>query len=252
MSDIKSLVQQWLSNETINTSRVTESQYQEANAVGDFLGNDTSDKNASGVDIFKDPRNLPTAIATIMTHTQNKANFHPATQSNEDVAKNYNAYINGLDGTPFFHLTENRKTKQSFKSKNYNVLIEQIVSLYDGVSENDKIKIKDGVEKLAKSVFSQSSSEQWDNLFSQSTIDYSDPHRAKIFVYYTTLHMKHQSGKSEVNEQDYTVNKACYIVLNDLISAYADNLAKLIKNDIDDWMKDSSTPADKNVKLCFK
>ncbi|MEQ9919592.1 hypothetical protein ABRQ09_01860 [Pectobacterium brasiliense] len=186
-----------------------------------------------------------------MTHTQNKANFHPASQSPKELANSYNGYINELDATPFFHLTESQTVKQSFRSKDYNVLIKQIVSLYD-VSPKDKEKLSNKIEDLAKSVFNQSSSERWDNLFSQSTIDISDPRKPTLLIYYTTLHMKHQSGKSEVNEQDYTVNKTKYIVLSDLISAYADTLSGLVKSDIDGWMKKSSTPSNGNIKLCFK
>lgn len=257
MSTIHALVDAWLSTNAFPVlSRrmlmATADSYQEANAVGDFLGTNTSNPNAQGREIFADPANLPTAIATIMTHTQNKANFHPAAQKPEELAKYYNDYLVGMDQTPFFHLTRNDQTKQTFKSKDYNKLIDQVTALYEGVDEADKTKIKDSIKQMAKSVFSESHSEEWKNLFSQATIDYANPRVPKLYIYYTTLHMKHDDGKSEVNEQEYTVNRAEYDVLADLIRAYADSLTKLIKVDVDDWITDSSSPVDPKVELCFE
>ncbi|WP_218574105.1 hypothetical protein [Plesiomonas shigelloides] len=258
MSNVRQLVNDWVAGRvslaaTASMFAVNAEQAQYADTVGDFLGIDTSSPSAKGRDIFADPRNLPTAIATIMTHTQNKADFHPAVQTPEVVAVRFAGYITGMDNTPFFHLLTNDYVKQTFKSKDYNQLIDQVVSLYDGVSESDKAKLKTKITDMAKSVFSQSHSEKWENLFSQATIDYSNPNEPKLYIFYTTLHMKHEkNGKSEVSEQEYTVNRVEYSVLPELIRTYADKLSALVKADVDDWMNDSSSPSNPAIKLCFE
>lgn len=258
MSNVRQLVNDWVAGgvslaATASTLAVNTEQAQYADTVGDFLGINTSAPNAKGIEIFADPRNLPTAISSIMTHTQNKADFHPAVQTPEVVAQRFSNYIIGMDNTPFFHLLTNDYVKQTFKSKDYNQLIDQIVSLYDGVSESDKSKLKSKITDMAKSVFSQSHSEKWENLFSQATIDYSNTREPKLYIFYTTLHMKHEkNGKSEVSEQEYTVNRVEYSVLAELIHSYAETLSALVKTDVDDWMKVSSSPSNPTIKLCFE
>lgn len=257
-ASIRSLVEAWVSDAAfpmpmkLSTARGTE-EAQDATTVADFLGTNTSDPNAEGKAIFEDPKNLPTAISTIMGHTQKKANFHPAAQSPKEVAATYPQYLIGMDNTPFFHLIKNDYVKKSFHSKDYNKLIDEVADLYEGVSQKDVQKIKDGIVRMGKSVFGSSTAEQWNNLFSQSVINYDEKADAPlIYVYYTTLHMKHEEGKSEVNEQDFVVNRADFKVLPDLIHSYADSLAKLIKTDVDDWITDSSSPTKKDVRLCFE
>ncbi|MDE9535239.1 hypothetical protein [Xenorhabdus bovienii] len=169
----------------------------------------------------------------------------------EDVALYYNDYISGLDKTPFFHLTENDNVRQKFITSNYNDLINQIVSLYKSFSEADILEIKNDITGLAKSLSSGNSMETSKNLFSQTLVDIRNPSIPKISIYYTTLEMKKKTGKSTVETQSYTVNRVTYLILKDLISAHANTLHTLTVKDIDDWIKESSSPHNPNVKLCF-
>lgn len=94
MSNVRQLVNDWVAGgvslaATASTLAVNTEQAQYADTVGDFLGINTSAPNAKGIEIFADPRNLPTAISSIMTHTQNKADFHPAVQTPEVVAQRF-------------------------------------------------------------------------------------------------------------------------------------------------------------------
>jgi hypothetical protein len=64
---------------------------------------------------------------------------------------------------------------------------------------------------------------------------------------------KADHGKDGVEEhQSYTVNRAEYKVLAELIHAHASSLAGLDRKSVDDWMNLSSTPERENAKLCFK
>jgi len=223
-----------------------------ATARGSALGDDNSDPQAKGREIYANPQNLPTAIASIMNHSQKRADFHPASTPPEKLYIKFNDYVTQIDSTPFFHLEKHDSVKQTFYSKDYNKLIDQIANLYDAVSAQDKQKLRNDIGDMAKSVFGEEKSEQWRNLFSQSTIDFSDLRRPKLFIYYTTLHMRHEAKKAEVNEQEYTVQRAEYTVLADLIHVYADKLANLDKKSVDDWLDESTTPEREGVKLCFQ
>jgi hypothetical protein len=224
-----------------------------ATSRGTFLGQDTSDPDAQGVAIYSDTTNLPTAIASLLNHSQLRANFHPATTSPDQLAAAFDKYVTEIDSNPFFHLETNESDKQAFYSSDYNLLIDQVVNLYKGVSSEDVNQIKTAITDMAKSVFGQQKSEKWKNLFSQSTLDLSDLQNPKFYLYYTSLHMFHQkSGKSDVNEQDYEVRATTYLILPDLIKAHADSLAALDKKSVDDWLGGSTSPERPNAQLCFR
>lgn len=224
-----------------------------ATARGNFLGQDTSDPDAKGTAIYTDTNNLPTAIASILNHSQTRANFHPANTPPEQLAAAFSAYVAEIDKNPFFHLETSESDKQSFYSSDYNLLIDQVVNLYKGVSSEDINQIKDSITDMAKSVFGQEKSEQWKNLFSQSSIDMSDLYNPKFYLYYTSLHMFHEkSGKSEVKEQDYEVRTTTYLILPDLIKAHAETLAGLDKKSVDDWLDGATSPERPNAQLCFR
>ena len=223
-----------------------------ATARGNFLGRDTSDPDAQGEAIYSDPLNLPTAIASLLNHSQNRANFHPAGMPPEKLAEAFNAYVKEIDSNPFFHLLSNEADKEAFYSSDYNLLIDQVVNLYKGVSSEDLNQIKDAISDMAKSVFGQQKSEQWMNLFSLSAIDMSDLQNPKFYLYYTALHMMHEnSGKPKVSEQDYEVRATTYLILPDLIRAQAKKLAGIDKKTVDDWLGDATSPEQSNPKLCF-
>ncbi|CAK9890041.1 MULTISPECIES: hypothetical protein [Pseudomonas] len=252
--NIRNIVQNWVSSGASSYDLKTpgDTDQSAATARGVFLGYDSTDPQASGIAIYTDAQNLPTALASIMNHVQIRADFHPANTSPDKLAAAFSQYINEMDKCPFVHLNSNESTKQVFHSKDYNLLIDQISNLYSSLGSQDLDKIKKSITDMAKSVFGQKSSEQWKNLFSQSTLDMSDPHNPKLYIYYTSLHMFHQqNGKSDVQEQDYEVRMTTYLVLPDQIKTYASSLANLDKKSVDDWSRSSTSPEDPGVKLCF-
>lgn len=224
-----------------------------AGVGANFIGNDTSDPGAQGMNIYSDPKNLPTAVASILNHAQNRANFHPAAQTPEVVASSYTSYITEIDRVPFFSIQRNDRTQQQVHTSNYDQLINNIVGLYDGVTQEDKDKIKNSITELAQSVFSKSSAEEWKNLFSQASLIYKSATDIRLYIYYTTLHMKRtQSGKDGVDDlQEYTVNRVEYKVLQDKIQAYAATLSNLDKKNIDDWMDNATSPQKENYTKCW-
>jgi hypothetical protein len=224
-----------------------------ATARGTFLGQDTSDPEARGEDIYTETENLPTAMASILNHSQQRANFHPADTPPDLLAAAFTAYVREVDANPFLHLESSENDKQAFWSSDYNLLIDQVVNLYKGVTSEDLNEIKTAIADMAKSVFGQSKSEQWKNIFSQSVFDMSDLENPKFYLYYTSLHMKHEKdGKSEVSEQDYEVRATSYLVLPELIKAHADSLAKLDRKSVDDWMSAATSPERDDPRLCFR
>ncbi len=253
---VREIVDNWLLIDPINLGEVgfKSDTKTAATAAGNYLGKDDSDQNADHIAIYTDPRNLPTAVASIFNHAQNRAGFHPANTSADKLAVAFDSYVKEIDKTPFLHFVENKSDKQTFESKDYNALIDRVVALYDGVSSEDKKKLKESLVDMAKSVFGQiKKSEDWKNMFSQATLDFTNYASPTFMLYYTSLYMFHSgTGKAEVSKQTFEVRATKYQVLPELIRVYAPKLAQLDNKSVDDWANDSTSPKQLNVKLCFE
>ncbi|MEH1930585.1 hypothetical protein [Nostoc sp.] len=86
-------------------------------AAGVYLGENDSNPNAQGIAIYQDAKNLPTAVASILNHAQNRAGFHPASTSADVLPAAFGLYVREIDRTPFLHLKESSSDKQKFESK---------------------------------------------------------------------------------------------------------------------------------------
>ncbi|MDO5978359.1 hypothetical protein [Flavivirga spongiicola] len=222
-------------------------------ARANMLGTDTSDPDSKGAKVYSEPQNLPTATASILNKVGNRANFHPQSQSGERLEGDFINYLKQIDKTPFFALTKSGTTADKFDSKNYNVLIDQIISLYDGVlSQHDENLMRKSIADMAKSVFGRNPLNDQKAIFLMTTIDMLNPLIPRILIYYTTLHMKYVKGKFEISLQEFQVNKREYAILPDLISAYADKLSILMRMSVDQWLLEYTSPERINAKLCFE
>ena len=84
-------------------------------------------------------------------------------------------------------------------------------------------------------------------------MDLSSFENPKIYIYYTTLYMKHdRNGKSEVSEQAYEVSRTSSAVFTDLIRNHAEKLVSLDQKSVDDWATGATTPERSDPRLCFR
>ena len=248
--NIDNLILNWINNTqlTLNShflSNENSSETSITNAL--FLGEDTSDKNATGEDIFSKPKNLPTAVASLLNAAQKKADFHPSTQTQEVCAEKFDDYLLEVDQIPFLYLNEIIEDGGKFYNKDYDVIIDSVLKLYGDVTAEDEVKITESITEMANSVFSVKKAERYKSLFSQPLIDYKGNDKADFSIVYTSLFMKHdKDGKSELSEQSFIVKKINYNVLSSLIHTYAKDLAKLTDTTVSEWINNLDTPYDHN------
>lgn len=247
-------VQRWLNGKSpVNRRFVLKvEETTQANTGGVFLGKNESDPKATGKEIFDNPKNLPTAVSSILQHAQNRADFHPSFQEPIAVAEKFKDYLREVDKIPFLHLAMNDRVQKEYKEKNYDKLIDEIVSLYDGFEQKDKLKLKESIRNIASSLLSSKDTKLYRDIFSQATIRKEDNKGYEVIIYYTNFAMERTEKKGEVRiNQSYTVNRAIYNVLEASIKAHAEALSKLTKTDVEDWIKETSTPPNTSLKLCF-
>lgn len=223
---------------------------------GVFLGVDTSAPDASKIEIFSDPKNLPTAISSLLGLAQNSANFHPGDPKKNTTSEDFSQYINKVDQSPFFSLTDTARKEGTVSSKDYDSLIDSIVDVYKGVLSDSVEAITNSVENMAKNVFSQEQAEQSEDLFAQNVIAMSynnDFGYPIVTIAYTHLHMETQKdGKSSVSSQSFLVTRSTYRVLDAKIHAYADILSGQDTQDVEDWLKSMNTNDDTKSTPCIK
>jgi len=227
-------------------------------ARGSFLGQNNSDPAARGRAIFTEPQNRPTAVAMLLSHAQIRADFHPASANPASLKDGFLRYLGEIRNCPAFAETLNDEKQEFFNSGDYNVLVNQIAQTYVGVSRADQLKLAQSMADMYRSVMSSDHAELWANLFTQTTLDYSRPDDTRVYLYFTTLHMKHEvdrSGKSErvLAEQTYFVRRAIYCALPDVMRANAPVFAQMTYRTVDDWLEMATTPERSGAPpLCFQ
>ncbi|KAI1291359.1 hypothetical protein EDD11_008977 [Mortierella claussenii] len=71
-----------------------------------FVGEDTTNKDASSTDVFRDPRNHATAAASILVYSAESANYHPSEQDDpSSLLPGHSAFESKAQGFPGFTQT---------------------------------------------------------------------------------------------------------------------------------------------------
>ncbi|TJY34091.1 hypothetical protein [Pontimicrobium aquaticum] len=217
-----------------------------------MLGTDTSDPKSDGEQIYSESQNLPTALASILNHVQNSANYHPTTQNPTQLAASYSLLLQQIAQFPVFAPIQTKKYNKSFSSKNYNVLLDQVVSIFDELSTSDLNLLKTSLANMGKSVFSSGGIATSTYVFSMFTLNMNNSSAPYLLIYDASFYMKHKDGKDEINKQSYVIVKNVFPILPDVIKANAKELAAIDKKNVDEWIKESTSPEKKSYQLCFQ
>lgn len=256
----KQLVEAWLNQElepSLPLHYLGEESSDGFVSRGNYVGTDDSDLSATGASIYSDVKNIGSAMGSILCRVMKKAKFNPADSiDNPNLTKSFDAFVKALGSCPFLTFSDLDRRAKSNKDSNYDGLINQVVGLYDGVSNADKSKLKDSIGDLAKSLINKKSAEETKEMLSVSTVDITTPTKPKLWVYHMRIEMKKMDGKSVVEIQKFFVTKITYRVNQKLIQSMANTLQKLDQKNIDEWVTDITSPEttgqSKEQKLCFE
>lgn len=250
MVNIGKNINRWMTDSGAGCISVTSSlsintdgrRYADAAAV--FLGFDTSTATENYSDIFSNPRNLPTAITTILAYAQSMAYYHPTSQSPNFLAERLTSYLIGVDKIPFFKIVKDDYSKIKVKHyDNDNIsFINNVISFIDVKSDIEKAKLKREITAITENAFNRRINGTRDNLLSISIIDFLRPLEPKFLIYYISIRIECNSiGKHVISEPSYIINRVEYIVSPEIIYKYADTLSNLVIVDVDEWINESSS-----------
>lgn len=209
--------------------------------------------NAEGLEEFR--RNPESGCTSIMTMARVAAGFNPGLDSPGNVGA-FKDYVLRLQSAPFFHLRKSDVTKVSQKSKDWNVLINDVARLFDGVKEEDYREIRESLENLAKSAASYKKSKQEKDLLVQNVLAVDEVNglrRCSVCLCFSHVEFVEDKRKGSTTRQsEFVVAKVFLEFKSEQWYALAPKVwAKTVKT-VDDWIDENTTPpGGRAVNLCI-
>jgi len=217
-----------------------------------FLGLDNSDPNASGTDIFSNPKNLPIAVATILKYIQSRSDFYPDTQNAKIVTNTIKEHYRQLDKAPVLNLMDHSFTQKKFSNKNYQKIIDDFMTLFSDYSNEDKTKIRNTVRELIQTQSFDTGTNTYKNAFYLIIVRNKNNQNPDICLYNTSFEMEVKAGQPQIkSDQDYTFVRTIYNVPSDMLARNAKPLSSLSKVTLDEWITSNSSPKNTAINLCF-
>ncbi len=153
-------------------------------------------------------------------------------------AGNYAAYIKYVTDivqAPFFHLHYSDQKQLHEQSDNWDQLIGDIVSLFEGIQAQDQTRIVNGLKQLAHTATSTSSTEEKMNVFSQQAISVNNT-EITVGIYYSSVSMIEHNGKHTTRQADYLVNRAFLNFYTETWAQFAPLVADAKVTGAKDWL----------------
>lgn len=247
------MIRDWTQRKTSGNVNKLENEYGPATCRGNFIGQNNTDPAANGETIFTEPNNLPTALATILNHAQNLADFHPAFQSPDHLSGRLASYLTEISKIPFFKNDFHDSVHREFNHGDINALIAELLQLYSDFSPEERNDMAIAISEMGRSVFGNGeNAHSFMNLFATMTINANDPNNTRILLYYTNLEMhKFKDGKDTVAKQSFTVWRHQFNVSQDKIREHAHDLAILTKKLVEEWIEGVTSKEESGRKSCY-
>lgn len=193
-----------------------------------------------------------TGLTTILDIARIVSNFNPALPNDPNNVPAYNQYITKILQNPLMHLLTNDHKTFNRRTSDWNEAIDQIASLYEGVSASDKTKIVESLKALARAASSSSRTKQMESLFTQSTINCDD--NIDVYIYSSTVTMEEtQSGKHDVKQVTFDILSTQIRFTKELWERYSDAVLAKHLTLMDDWLSsiDSLVETNQSKLTCL-
>lgn len=235
-----------------------ESTYCESGAVitGSVKKADEADKElqkavkaGSPAEAFK---NAPlNGCLSVMTMARTKAGFDPTDIEDQNAAAKFVQYSKNLQSAPFFHLVSSDVSHLDRQEKSWDKLINNVLDLYEGVSNADKDSIRKSLGNIASAAMNKAGTKQTKNLFVQSEINYTE--EIEVFVFWARIEMTYESGKSTSTQETVDISKLKLQFDKTMWPYYAEMVLKYNISFIEEWLKQNAVSQDNNAykKVCF-
>ncbi len=197
--------------------------------------------------------NPATGCTTVMDMARIAAGFNPLSPELKDNQKAFDDYVGRIMSAPFFFLNDSSRTDYHRGEKNWNVAVNAIVNLYEGIETQSKEQIRKSLINMTEAATSRKNTRQTKSLFAQSTVNLEK--EIQVYIYSSTISMEESKSKGGTSKQtDITIIKARLTFYKNLWPSYAQMVMNRHVKLVSDWLDANTTkPGTQPVNLtCFK
>jgi len=189
---------------------------------------------------------------SIMNIARTAAGFNPLTPDVKGNVQKFQDYSARILAAPFFNLGYADSKKEKRSSENWDELIDSIVGLFEGIQDQDKTRIKNGLTQLAKAATSHSGTRQEQNLFVQNVLQ-MDGGTLNVFIYYSSVQLQEDKSKGSTSRQtEFNIARSMLRFRTGDWPYFAEKVWKKQVSVVDDWLDGNNTePGKLAAKLCI-
>ncbi|KHK49115.1 hypothetical protein PI87_27015 [Ralstonia sp. A12] len=201
------------------------------------------------------------AVSSILGLSQTRSGWNPLDPTEKENAQGFQRFVEQILKVPYFNTTQAETKTVHYQESNYNSLIDKVVDLYDGVTQQDKEKIKRSIVNLAKACTSRVNQKNTQTLFVQNTMHAPGNSRnivVQLAQTFMMMELDHRTGKGAPQDQFKTEISVRVLELTfqgDIWDrSAAEKLAAKFVQSWDDWLNDSTTPPSpqqRKIAFCF-
>jgi len=168
----------------------------------------------------------------------------------------YNEYINRVMKAPFFNLELSDSKTITKTSSDWNALVDDIASLYEGIIKEDLDSIKKSLVTITKAAMSRQGSLETANLFTQSVlgaINNGTEAYYTVNIYSSHVAMVSNSSKGGSSTQsDFEIRRTKLKFRTSDWPNFAEKVYKKHVTAVDDWLETNISPTgDTQVNSCL-
>jgi hypothetical protein len=185
-------------------------------------------------------RNPIVAATTLMGLARKASGYNPVDPAQAGNYPKFNDYVTRMLDAPFFHLGFSDQKNLHHESSNWDSLIDNIVSLFDGVLSEDKSRIMTGLKQLAHSATSTSDKTETMNVFCQQAVSV-DSSKVTVGIYHSGVSMIEHKGKHTTQQADFSVFRAFLTFNTETWPTFAKMVAAKEITSATDWLSSMSS-----------
>jgi hypothetical protein len=161
--------------------------------------------------------------------------YNPLDPSQAGNFNAYIAYVTDIVRAPFFHLNYSDQKHLHQESSDWDSLIGDIVSLFEGLQSEDQTRVVNGLKQLAHTATSTNDQTETLNVFSQQAISVNTS-QITVGIYYSSVSMIQHNGKHTTRQADYLVNRAFLTFYTETWPTFAPMVARTKVSSASDWL----------------
>ncbi|WP_426702015.1 hypothetical protein ACPPVV_03095 [Rhodanobacter sp. Col0626] len=181
-----------------------------------------------------------TGATTVLGLARKAVGYNPQLPATDGNADKFNAYVRKVMDAPFFHLDYSDNKALHQKTDNWDKLIGEIVELFEGVIDENRNRVTQGLKNLAHSATATSDKHQTMNVFCQQVVSVGAT-GVSVGIYSSEVSMVEHDGKHSSRQADYKVNRALLSFDTNSWPIFARMVAAKQITSVMEWLTDANT-----------